>query len=129
MRYLLDTHTILWWRADDPRLPERLNPVLEGTEENEVFFSVVSLWEIAIKRSLGKLKLKGTLEDFARTLESDHGFLMLPISVSDLARVEKLPFHHRDPFDRLLIAQCLECGARAVTNDARWDSYPVETTW
>ena len=128
MRYLLDTHTILWWRQDDPRLPSRLNSVLEDSE-NEILFSSVSIWEIAIKRSLGKLKLEGTLEDFAKSLQEDHGFIPLPLDIPHFSRLESLPHHHGDPFDRLLISQAMEAGAVAITDDKAWKKYRVKVQW
>jgi len=126
MRYFLDTHVLLWWRQDDPRLPHRWDAIFENPQDHEIFFSIISLWEIAIKRTLGKLRLEGALEDFALTLESLHGFRRLPLELHEICRVESLPMHHRDPFDRLLIAQCAEQQATAVTNDPRWKPYPVK---
>lgn len=124
MRYFLDTHTLLWWRQNDPRLPRKWDEIFTA-RENEILFSTISLWEIAIKRATGKLQLEGDLADFARTLESDHGFRHLPLEVTDILRLEKLPTHHRDPFDRLLISQAIEQGAVAVTDDPKWANYPV----
>ena len=126
MRCFLDTHVLLWWRRDDPRLPHRWDDIFENPEDHEILFSIVSLWEIAIKRTIGKLHLEGALEDFALTLESAHGFRRLPLELHEICRMESLPLHHRDPFDRLLIAQCAEQQATAVTNDPRWKPYPVE---
>ncbi len=129
MRFLLDTHILLWMRLNDPRLDRaRWEPILFDSA-NEVFFSIVSIWEIAIKRGLGKLKLQGTLEEFSRSLVTVQGFQILPIEVTHLARVEKLPLHHRDPFDRLLIAQAIELGATAITDDSDWKKYPVKIKW
>ncbi|MFW5882957.1 MAG: type II toxin-antitoxin system VapC family toxin [Verrucomicrobiota bacterium] len=129
MRYLLDTHVLLWWRQDDPRLPHRWDRVLGAPEEHELLFSVVSIWEIAIKRSLGKLRMDISTEAFAGTLVSQHGFRRIPLEVHEIARIEKLPDHHRDPFDRLLIAQAIELRATALTNDAHWPHYPIETAF
>ena len=123
-RYLLDTHVLIWWRQNDPRLPHTWDKLFVGGQD-EVLFSTVSLWEIAIKRALGKLRLEGDLGDFSRTLEINHGFRRLGLEVPDLCRLEKLPDVHADPFDRLLIAQCLENSAIAVTNDPKWRRYPV----
>ncbi len=126
MRYLLDTHVLLWWRQDDSRLPHRWDAVFDSPTDHEILFSIVSLWEIAIKRGLGKLEISCELSDFARTLQTNHGFQILPVEVTDVCRVEKLPSHHRDPFDRLLIAQAIEHGAVAVTDDPKWKPYPVK---
>ncbi len=128
MRYLLDTHALLWWRLDDPRLPHRLDSLIESPE-TEILVSLASLWEIAIKRSLGKLKLEGSLEDFVHSLTVEHGFSLLPFRVSHFTRLESLPHHHGDPFDRLLISQAIEENAVAVTDDVAWKKYRVKTRW
>lgn len=126
MRYLLDTHVLLWWRQDDPRLPHRWDALLNKPNEHEILFSLVSIWEISIKRAIGKLQFDGATEDFARTLTTEHGFRQLPMELHEICRMEKLPPHHRDPFDRLLIAQAIEAGATAVTDDPHWKRYPVK---
>lgn len=129
MRYLLDTHVLLWMRDNSPRLNRaRWEPIL-FSGENEVFFSIVSLWEITIKSSIGKLAFEGEIEEFAATLDSYHSFRLLPIEPTHLGRLLKLPEHHGDPFDRLLIAQAIEIGAFAVTDDRNWKAYPVKVRW
>jgi len=129
MRYLLDTHVLLWWRADDPRLPHRWDPIIGSTQHNDIMFSVASLWEIAIKRALGKLDLSIDVSDFARQLQDDHGFRLLGIEIAALDLIPSLPHHHSDPFDRMLIAQALESGAIAVTNDRNWKKYRCKVQW
>lgn len=126
MRYLLDTHVLLWWRQNDSRLSARWDTVLDHPNDHKILFSLVSIWEISIKRSIGKLKLDGATADFARTLVTEHGFRQLPVELHDICRAETLPMHHRDPFDRLLIAQAIESGAIAVTDDKHWQNYPVQ---
>lgn len=128
MRILLDTHVLLWWRADDPRLPRRIDKLIVDPD-NEVFFSAVSLWEMAIKRGLGKLEFAGSLAGFAATLRENQGFSFLPLEISHLERLEVLPQRHRDPFDRLLISQAIELNATAITNDVAWKDYKVKTRW
>ena len=129
MRFLLDTHTLLWLRADDPRLSRAKWESVLFAPGNEVLVSMVSLWEIAIKRSLGRLEFDGDLSGFGRTLETRHGFRLLALACPHLDRLARLPFHHRDPFDRLLIAQAIEEGAIAVTDDRNWRKYPVKLRW
>ena len=129
MRYLLDTHVLLWWRADDSRLPHRLDPILGNPEANDIVFSVASLWEIAIKRSLEKLDLEIDICDFSQQLQEGHGFRLIGIAPTDLDRLATLPHHHGDPFDRLLIAQALEQGATAITNDRHWKKYRCKVQW
>lgn len=129
MRYLLDTHTVLWMRENDPRLSRAKWEPVFYSPENEVLVSIVSLWEMTVKRSLGKLDFQGSLEDFAADLEMKHGFTLLTVAPTDLDRVATLPPHHRDPFDRLLIAQTIENGATAVTNHRRWKKYRCKVQW
>ena len=129
MRYLLDTHVLLWWRADDSRLPHRWDPIFGNTEDHDITFSIVSLWEIAIKRALGTLELAVPMADFSRQLQEDHGFRQINIEPGELDRLHTLPQHHRDPFDRLLIAQALETGAIAITNDRHWKKYRCKVQW
>ena len=129
MRYLLDTHSLLWMRENNPRLNRAKWEPVFFSGENEILVSIVSFWEMTIKRSLGKLDFPGTLEDFAADVTMEHGFTLLPISPTDLDRLNKLPHHHRDPFDRLLIAQTLEQSATAVTNDRHWKKYRCKVQW
>jgi len=129
MRYLLDTHVLLWWRADDPRLPHRWDNILGNAGDHDIVFSIASLWEIAIKRALGKLDLAISVSDFGQQLQEDHGFRLMAIEPTALDRLSTLPHHHGDLFDRLLIAQALETGATAVTNDRNWKKYRCKVQW
>jgi PIN domain nuclease of toxin-antitoxin system len=129
MRYLLDTHTVLWMRENNPRLNRAKWESIFYSPDNEIFVSIASLWEMTIKQSLGKLDFEGSIEDFAADLEMRHGFTLLPIIPTDLSRLQTLPHHHGDPFDRLLIAQALEQGATAVTNDRNWKKYRCKAQW
>jgi len=129
MRYLVDTHALIWMREGNPRMNRAKWEPVFFDRDNEIFFSHASLWEIAIKRSLGKLNLEGSLADFERGLLVEYGFSLLPLDVSHFTRLETLPHHHGDPFDRLLIAQAIETGAIAVTDDAAWKKYKVKTRW
>lgn len=129
MRYLLDTHTVVWMRENNPQLSRSKWEPTFFSGENEILVSIVSLWEIAIKRPLGKLDFEGSLEDFATDLEMKHGFTLLPVTPTELDRLASLPHHHSDPFDRLLIAQTIENGAIAVTNDRHWKKYRCKVQW
>ena len=129
MDYLLDTHVLLWLRQNDPRLNRTKWEPVFYSRENKIFFSQISIWEIAIKRSLGKLRLEGDLAEFARDLEGKHRFRLLGLETPQVVRLEKLPRHHGDPFDRMLIAQAIEIGATAVTDDPHWKKYPVKLRW
>jgi PIN domain nuclease of toxin-antitoxin system len=129
VRYLLDTHTLLWMRENNPHLNRTKWEPVFFSDENEILVSIVSLWEMTIKRSLGKLDFVRSLEDFAADVTMEHGFTLLPVSPNDLDRLATLPHHHRDPFDRLLIAQTIEHGATAVTNDRHWKKYRCKVQW
>jgi PIN domain nuclease of toxin-antitoxin system len=129
MRYLLDTHTLLWLRQDDRRLNRaKWEPIL-CSPDHEIVVSIVSFWEMVIKRSIGRLEFEGSLDEFSRTMQEELEISLLALEVPHLVRLETLPDHHRDPFDRLLIAQTIEMGAVAVTNDRAWRSYPVKIQW
>ena len=129
MPYLLDTHTLIWLREGNPRFSrKRWESVIYGGD-HEIFVSIVSLWEIVIKRSTGKLEFNASMPEFSRSLREDHGFTILGVEVPHLVRLETLERHHGDPFDRLLIAQAIECNAIAITDDAQWKKYPVKLKW
>jgi PIN domain nuclease of toxin-antitoxin system len=120
MKLLLDTHALLWW-LEDPHLlsKEARNAVRNG--KNAVYVSAAVAWEIVIKKGLGKLEVPDNLEE---TLAQNR-FLALPILVSHALAVEKLPLHHRDPFDRMLIAQAVHEGLTLVSRDSQVRQYPV----
>lgn len=128
MKILVDTHAILWWLAGDERLSVRARKILEDSA-NQRLVSVASLWEIAIKMSAGRLPADGlTLRTIAGHLK-DQEFAVLPIRLEDLLRLEGLPWVHRDPFDRLIIAQAIEEGIPLLSADRILTQYAVETIW
>ena len=121
MRLLLDTHTLLWVFDGSARLsPAAAQAVADG--RNEIYVSAVTAWEIAIKSSLGKLRVRG---DYERGLE-EYRFRELQISTRHALAVRDLPPHHRDPFDRLLVAQAKLEGLTMVTRDERFGEYDVD---
>ena len=123
MNLLLDTHIVLWYLDDNPNLPTSQRIQIED-RRNQVAVSAVSLWEITIKQSIGKLEL---IDDIA-TVESSlrqQGIEILPIQAAHLQRLLSLPFHHRDPFDRLIIAQALAEKMTLLSNDSAFSAYPV----
>jgi PIN domain nuclease of toxin-antitoxin system len=128
MKLLLDTQAILWFLLDDHRLSGRARENISGPDAL-IFISPVSLWEIAIKISLGKYALPAPFEAFWDEQFLTNDFALLPVSVSHAARVVNLPFHHRDPFDRLMIAQSLVEGMPLVSSDIIFDRYGVERVW
>ena len=128
MRLLLDTHTFLWWVTDNDKLSRKARAAITETA-NECFLSVVSAWEMAIKSSVGKLKLPEPLDRFVPAQLVANGFVQLPIEFRHVAKVATLTFHHRDPFDRLLIAQAIEEKMHIVSADATFKRYGVNRLW
>ena len=128
MKLLLDTQTLLWFLLDDHRLSGKAREKISDPDAL-IFVSPASLWEIAIKISLGKYALPEPFEAFWDEQFLTNDFALLPISVSHAARVVNLPFHHRDPFDRLIIAQSLVEGIPLVSCDILFDHYGVERIW
>ena len=130
MRMLLDTCALLWFLRDDAELSESAAAAIENPA-NEVFVSVVSIWEIAIKASLGKIKVPNDFENGLEEKLTQDGFSLLPVNYRHAAGVFSLPRVHADPFDRLLITQCRADKLVAVTNDAHWSATPygVRVLW
>jgi PIN domain nuclease of toxin-antitoxin system len=126
MAVLLDTHAFLWWVTDDPRLTKRARRTISGTT---CLLSVASCWEMAIKASLGRLTVPGAVDRFVQEQLEVNGFNLLPIALEHTGRVAALPFHHRDPFDRLLAAQALAEDLSLVTADAVFRRYGVRRVW
>ena len=131
MILLLDTHTFLWYCQDHPLLSSTAKALLEDSS-NAKFVSVASCWEIAIKAGLGKLRLGSPHELSATYIPaalSQSGLRLLPIELVHTSLVETLPHHHRDPFDRLIIAQALSEGCPVVSADIALDPYGVTRLW
>ena len=124
MKLLLDANAFLWWRDDAQQLSPRVADAIRD-RSNDIFVSVVSLWEIAIKRSIGKLRF---LDDFAEVIAEEE-FNLLPVSYAHLRSFENLPRHHRDPFDRMLIAQAVADELPIATNDTMFPRYGVNILW
>jgi len=126
MSLLLDRHALLWFLLDDPRLSTTARDAIADHPE-PVLLSPASLWEIAI--SLGKYELAMPYTDSWDQQLTVNDLQLLPITLAHTARVASLPFHHRDPFDRMLIAQALEEGVYIVGNDGAFDAYGVTRKW
>lgn len=128
MNLLIDTHALIWFAQDSPGLSKAARAAI-ADNSGRAFCSVASIWEMAIKLSLGKLKMSLRLEGgFDRLLEKN-GFLMLPVEYRHAARVAVLPWHHRDPFDRLLVAQAMVEGMAVISHDAQLDAYAIDRIW
>ena len=129
MSYLLDTSSFLWFVGGDRRLSAPASRLLRDVD-SVIYLSIASVWELAIKSNLGRgLELPQAFPVFIdQTLERER-FQLLNINISHLKRVADLPLIHRDPFDRLLIAQSLTENIPVITNDAAFDQYPIERIW
>ncbi|WP_336669755.1 type II toxin-antitoxin system VapC family toxin [Tsukamurella sp. USMM236] len=122
MRLLVDTHVLLWWLADSPKLNPTHRSLIQAPD-NEVLVSAVAVAEVAIKASLGKLDAPALTEQFLL----DEGFAPLPLDARHAAALRELPWHHRDPFDRMMVAQCLVEQVPLLTVDERIREYGIDT--
>ena len=128
MNVLLDSHALLWWLDDDKRLSRRARQLI-GDEDNSVFVSAASVWEIAIKAALGKLDDRDGAVPRLPMILVERGMIALPIIPSHAIEAANLPPVHRDPFDRMLIAQGRRERLAIVTNDPMFERYDVKTEW
>lgn len=126
-RVLLDTNAFLYFINDDPALGKTAKDLLES--ETDLLISVASLWEIAIKFSIGKLSLPSSFANFIPAQIRQNDIDILPVTLSHLEKISTLPFHHKDPFDRLIIAQSFVEVTSIVSSDAAFDLYGVERIW
>jgi len=127
MNYLLDTHTLIWFLSGDKNLSSRARKAIESAEATN-FVSIVSLWEIAIKISLDRLELKRPFEKIEDEI-FENGFQMLPMTFKDTLTLSSLPFHHNDPFDRVLISQGINNKLTIISKDQHFDRYKIKLLW
>jgi len=128
VRVLLDTHVFLWWNEDSPELSKKAIRIL-ADPANILLLSVASAWEIAIKAQSGKLRLPEDAAKYMRTRTAHYGMEILPIQLAHALALASLPLLHRDPFDRILIAQSQEERLPLLTSDPAIRSYPIDTIW
>lgn len=129
MKVLVDTHTFIWALLENHRLSAKARQILTS-KEHELVFSLVSLWEIAIKIKTGKLNAIGSSVAYIRDEMNEYGIELLPIRYEDVLQLESLPPHHSDPFDRLMIAQVMNHGLTFLTDDAKIKLYSqIKTIW
>lgn len=128
MRYLLDTHSFLWWITDDQNLSPKARDLISD-RRNDLYLSSASGWEIAIKAALGRLKISGDPEKLIPEQMSLNAIEALPIHMPHALRVFTLPGHHRDPFDRILVAQAQLEEMPVITNDSVFEKYDVDLVW
>jgi len=124
MKLLLDTHIFIWWADQPENLSQAALSALED-EANELLLSVASVWEMQIKIQLGKLKLSLPLKELIESQQETNDVQILPVELAHVLALDALPFHHKDPFDRLLVAQSIEEGITLVSADSKLSVYPV----
>ena len=128
MKLLLDTHALLWFFSGNTKISETAKVLIENPQ-NHKFISIASIWEMAIKQSQGKLDLEVTAAQYIKEKLAMDDFSLLPIKIEHLELVSSLPFHHRDPFDRLLISQSITEQIPILSSDKAFDQYPVKRIW
>ena len=128
MKLLLDTHTFIWWDSTPDKIPAATFRQLENME-NEVYVSIASLWEIQIKTQLGKLTLEADLATLVQQQQTENGIRLLPISLPHILDLNQLPYHHKDPFDRIIVAQSRTELATVVTCDKAFKKYDCKISW
>ena len=127
MKYLLDTHALLWYFLDSEKPPKETK-VLINNGNNKCYVSIASLWELSIKSSLGRLEIISDLNSFFTLVENER-FEVMPILPRYLAGIMNLPFHHKDPFDRLIIAQAQTEQLTLISKDLKFKDYDVSLLW
>lgn len=128
MKLLLDSHTFKWWRDEPNKLS--INAFTEiSNPNNDVFLSVVTVWELQIKIALNKFSVKGGLEIAVKDERQNNNFQILPVQLSHALNLENMPLHHKDPFDRLLISQAIVENMTLVGADANFAKYQVNLLW
>lgn len=128
MKFLLDTHTLLWIIDDNPQLSKKAKSIYLD-DKNEIFTSTASIWEMAIKISLKKLEIPGTLSEFVTEHIRGNKIDILSIELKHLYQLENLSYFHRDPFDRLIIAQAIAENIPILGSDKAFDEYPIQRIW
>lgn len=128
MRLLLDTHAFIWYTLNDEKLSNSAK-ILINNGNNQIFLSMASFWEMGIKHSIGKLRFKVPFDQFMEQQIYLNNFAILNIETTHIAIIASLPLHHRDPFDRLLIAQAMSEQIPIISIDLAFDAYPIQRLW
>ena len=127
MGYLLDTHTFLWFIGGNNELSQQAKSIIQKPE-NTMYLSIASFWEIAIKLSIGKLAIDIPFDELKKEADNND-FRLLPIQYEDTSILTTLELFHKDPFDRILIAQAIQNNLTMITKDSNFDSYTVKIVW
>jgi len=128
MKYLLDAQALLWFINGDKRLPGKYRDIF-AKSSNQIFISLVTIWEIGIKNAIGKLSIKGNLQEFVKKEIEGYNFYYMDIRLNHIIEATSLPMHHRDPFDRLLIAQSRLENIPVISSDLSFDKYGITRIW
>jgi len=128
VKYLLDTHAFLWFVMDDKRISRKAKSIIKDSK-NKIYFSAASAWEMAIKVKLERLKIKGDLEPFIIEQLSTNNFIPLSITISHSLYIERMPQIHKDPFDRIIIAQSILEDIPLISTDKKIRKYPTTVVW
>ena len=126
MKQLIDTHTLLWFTTGNPRISDNLRLQIEN---NDNLLSIASVWEMAIKHSIGKLNLDMSFDDFLEQQIIGNGITLKEINQQHISVIAQLPLHHRDPFDRMLIAQAMVENIPIISADRIFDAYQIRRLW
>lgn len=128
MNLLLDTHAFIWWDREPERLPPRVYAACEN-QDNQLYLSIASVWEMQIKVAVGKLAFQQPLPEIIERQKNENGMSILPVSLAHVWQLGTLPAHHNDPFDRMLVAQAAADKLALVTADRHIARYAVELFW
>ena len=128
MKFLLDTHTFLYWDAQKEKLSDKVLALLED-QQNELFLSLASIWEIQIKIQIGKLSLNFPLSTTIDTHQQTNQLQLLPVATKHIYNLSQLPFHHKDQFDRMLISQARTEDFYLLSKDGKFSAYDVKVIW
>lgn len=128
MKLLLDTHTLIWWHNESPQLSNTAHHAI-ANDAHDVYISFANAWEMQIKTQIGRLDLGKSWRDLISGEQTSNGFQWLSADFRYLEMLDRVPLHHRDPFDRLLIAQALAENMTLISKDSHFKSYPVSLLW
>ena len=128
MKLLLDSHVLIWWSSSSEKLSKNVYDLIDDTN-NTLLFSIASVWEMQIKLQLGKLNLNSNLPDLIDNQKRVNNLQILPIELNHIYALNNLPSHHKDPFDRLLIAQVIVEQIAIVSIDEVFNNYPIQRLW
>jgi len=128
VRILVDTHAFLWEIWDDPKSSRKAREIMRS-DKHELVLSLASIWEIAIKIQIGKMRSAGSSVSYFYDVAKEYGMEILPIRYEHILALERLPLHHKEPFDRLILAQAVAESLPLLSDDSKFPAYPVKLIW